>query len=51
MAHRGDGLPPTGLRRARRLRARVLMRAMFITYLALVVAGLAYFMAIGLLHH
>jgi hypothetical protein len=27
------------------------MRAMFITYLVLVVAGLAYFLAIGLLHH
>jgi hypothetical protein len=33
------------------LRARVLMRAMFITYLLLVVAGLAYFITIGLLHH
>jgi len=27
------------------------MRAMFITYIVLVVAGLAYFLAIGLLHH
>jgi len=27
------------------------MRAMFITYLVLVVAGLGYFLAIGLLHH
>jgi len=27
------------------------MRVMFITYLVLVVAGLAYFLAIGLLHH
>jgi len=27
------------------------MRAMFITYLALVVAGLAYFVTIGVLHH
>jgi hypothetical protein len=33
------------------VRAGVLMRAMFITYLVLVVAGLAYFLAIGLLHH
>jgi hypothetical protein len=33
------------------LRASVLMRAMFITYLVLVVAGLAYFLAVGLLHH
>jgi len=27
------------------------MRAMFITYLLLVVAGLAYFLTIGVLHH
>jgi len=27
------------------------MRAMFVTYLVLVVAGLAYFITIGLLHH
>jgi len=27
------------------------MRAMFITYLLLVVAGLAYFVTIGVLHH
>jgi len=27
------------------------MRAMFITYLLLVVAGLGYFVTIGLLHH
>jgi hypothetical protein len=27
------------------------MRAMFITYLVLVVAGLAYFITIGVLHH
>jgi len=27
------------------------MRAMFITYLVLVVAGLAYFVTIGVLHH
>jgi len=27
------------------------MRAMFITYLVLVVAGLAYFLTIGVLHH
>jgi hypothetical protein len=33
------------------LRGRVLMRAMFVTYLVLVVAGLAYFVTIGLLHH
>jgi hypothetical protein len=33
------------------VRARVLMRAMFITYLVLVVAGLAYFITIGVLHH
>jgi hypothetical protein len=33
------------------VRASVLMRAMFITYLVLVVAGLAYFLAVGLLHN
>jgi hypothetical protein len=33
------------------LRASVLMRVMFITYLVLVVAGLAYFISVGLLHH
>jgi hypothetical protein len=33
------------------LRACVLMRAMFITYLVLVVAGLTYFLAVGLLHN
>jgi hypothetical protein len=33
------------------MRARVLMRTMFVTYLVLVVAGLAYFVTIGLLHH
>jgi hypothetical protein len=33
------------------LRAAVLMRVMFITYLVLVVAGLAYFISVGLLHH
>jgi len=27
------------------------MRVMFITYLVLVVAGLAYFISVGLLHH
>jgi len=27
------------------------MRVMFITYLVLVVAGLAYFVTIGVLHH
>ena len=51
VAHRRGRLPRPGLRPARRLRAAVLMRAMFITYLVLVVAGLAYFLAIGLLHH
>jgi hypothetical protein len=44
-------VPPSGLRPARRLRAGVLMRAMFVTYLVVVVAGLAYFVTIGLLHH
>jgi hypothetical protein len=33
------------------LRASVLMRVLFITYLVLVVAGLGYFLAVGLLHH
>jgi hypothetical protein len=33
------------------LRASFLMRVLFITYLVLVVAGLGYFLAIGLLHH
>jgi hypothetical protein len=33
------------------VRGAVLMRAMFITYLVLVVAGLAYFVTIGVLHH
>jgi hypothetical protein len=33
------------------LRACGLMRAMFITYLVLVVTGLAYFLAVGLLHN
>jgi hypothetical protein len=33
------------------MRASVLMRAMFVTYLVLVIAGLAYFVTIGLLHH
>jgi hypothetical protein len=33
------------------LRGRVLMRAMFILYLVLVVAGLAYFVTIGALHN
>jgi hypothetical protein len=33
------------------VRVAVLMRAMFITYLVLVVAGLAYFLTVGVLHH
>jgi hypothetical protein len=33
------------------MRGAGLMRAMFITYLVLVVAGLVYMSAIGLLHH
>jgi hypothetical protein len=33
------------------VRASVLMRALFVTYLILIVAGLAYFVTIGLLHH
>jgi hypothetical protein len=33
------------------VRAAVLMRVMFITYLVLIVAGLAYFVTIGVLHH
>jgi hypothetical protein len=33
------------------VRGPVLMRTMFITYLLLVVAGLGYFLTIGLLHH
>jgi hypothetical protein len=33
------------------LRGAGLMRAMFIAYLVLVVAGLVYMSAIGLLHH
>jgi hypothetical protein len=33
------------------LRGAVLMRAMFITYLTLVIAGLAYFITIGVLQH
>jgi hypothetical protein len=33
------------------VRAASLMRAMFVLYLVLVTAGLAYFVAIGLLHH
>ncbi len=45
------GLPRPRLRHAGHLRAAVLMRAMFITYLVLVVAGLAYFVTIGVLHH
>ena len=51
LAHHRRGLPRPGLRQAGRLRASVLMRAMFITYLLLVVAGLGYFITIGLLHH
>jgi hypothetical protein len=44
-------VPQPRLRHAGHLRAAVLMRAMFITYLVLVVAGLAYFVTIGVLHH
>jgi hypothetical protein len=33
------------------VRAAVLMRVMFISYLVLIVAGLAYFVTIGVLHH
>jgi hypothetical protein len=36
---------------ARGLRAAGLMRAMFVTYVVLIVAGLAYLSVIGLLHH
>ena len=45
------GCRAPGLRQAGGLRASVLMRVLFITYLVLVVAGLGYFLAIGLLHH
>ena len=45
------GCRDPGLRHAGHVRAAVLMRAMFITYLVLVVAGLAYFLTIGVLHH
>jgi hypothetical protein len=51
LADHRRGLPRPGVRQAGHLRAAVLMRAMFITYLFLVVAGLAYFITIGLLHH
>jgi hypothetical protein len=33
------------------VRGRVLMRAMFVVYLVLIAAGLAYFVAIGLVHN
>jgi hypothetical protein len=33
------------------VRGRVLMRAMFVVYLVLIAAGLAYFIAIGLVHN
>ena len=51
LAHLRGGLPPSGLRPSGRLRASVLMRVLFITYLVLVVAGLGYFITFGLLHH
>jgi hypothetical protein len=33
------------------MRGGVLMRAMFVTYLVLIAIGLAYFIAIGLVHN
>jgi hypothetical protein len=51
LAHLRRRLPRARLRQASRLRGPVLMRTMFITYLLLVVAGLGYFVTIGLLHH
>ena len=33
------------------MRGRLLMRAMFVIYLVLIAVGLAYFIAIGLVHN
>jgi hypothetical protein len=51
LADLGGRLSRRGLRTAGRLRGGVLMRVMFVTYLVLVVVGLAYFIAIGLLQN
>jgi hypothetical protein len=51
VARRRGRLSPAGARRPGRLRGRVVMRAMFVTYLMLIAVGLAYFITIGLLHN
>ena len=44
-------MPPDGPRAARRLRPGGLMRVLFVTYLVLVIGGLAYMITIGLIHN
>ena len=51
MARLRRRLSSAGTRRAGRLRGAGLMRAMFVTYLVVIAAGLAYFITIGLLHN
>ena len=46
-----EGRPCAGPRREGRSRVGAAMRAMFITYLVVIVAGLVYFTVIGLTHH
>jgi hypothetical protein len=49
VADRGRGLRAGRRRAALRLRGRGLMRAIFIAYVAAIVAGLVYFTALGLM--